>query len=136
MIKRLVSALLTIALSSPALSSIAYAATTQIVAVTLQDPSDDPSNSGMVIKADTTKVKAGRVIEIPAQDDGPPYFTLKRSKSSQVAEVLSVLVTPTPLEGIEITDKAQKLPGAQVASWEKQWNTQVGWLEMENGAGL
>lgn len=80
-------------------------------------------------------VKVGKLIEIPAQDDGPPYFTLKRSKSSQVAEVLSVLVTPTPLEGIEITDKAQKLSGAQVASWEKQWNTQVGWLEMENGAG-
>lgn len=43
------------------LSPVAHAATTQVVAITLQDASVDPSISGMVIKIDTTKVKAGRV---------------------------------------------------------------------------
>lgn len=43
------------------LSPVAHAATTQVVGITLQDVSVDPSISGMVIKIDTTKVKAGRV---------------------------------------------------------------------------
>ena len=88
MIKRLVTALLTIALSSPALSPIAYAATAQIIAVTLQDPSVDPSNSGMVIKADTTKVKAGRVT----------LEAVNRSKDL----VHEVLVVPAPSDGKEL----------------------------------
>jgi hypothetical protein len=60
-IKALVTALLAIALLSPTLSPIAHAATAQIVAITLQDTSVDPSNSAMMIKTDTAKVKAGRV---------------------------------------------------------------------------
>ena len=88
MIERLVTALLTIALSSPALSPIAYAATAQIVAVTLQDPSVDPSISGMVIKADTTKVKAGRVT----------LEAVNRSKDL----VHEVLVVPAPSDGTEL----------------------------------
>ena len=88
MIKRRVTALLTIALLSPALSSIAYAATAQSVAVTLQDPSVDPSNSGMVIKADTTKVKAGRVT----------LEAVNRSKDL----VHEVLVVPAPSDGKEL----------------------------------
>ena len=88
MIKGLVAAFLTIALSSPALSPIAYAATAQIVAVTLQDPSVDPSNSGMVIKADTTKVKAGRVT----------LEAVNRSKDL----VHEMLVVPAPSDGKEL----------------------------------
>ena len=57
----LVTALLAIALSSGTLGSIAQGATPQIVAITLQDASVDSSKSGMAIKTDTAKVKAGRV---------------------------------------------------------------------------
>lgn len=87
-IKRLAAALLAIALSSPALSPIAYAATTQVVVVTLQDPSVDPSNRGMVIKADTTKVKAGRVT----------LEAVNRSKDL----VHEVLVVAAPPDGTEL----------------------------------
>jgi len=80
-------------------------------------------------------VKVGRLIELPAQDDSPPYFTLKRSRPDQVAEVLSVLVTPSPLEGIQITDREQQLSESLVGAWEKQWGTRVGLLELEKGAG-
>jgi hypothetical protein len=78
------------------------------------------------------KVTIGKLVEIPAQDDSPPYFTMKKSRPDHVAEVVSVLVMPTPLEGVQITDKAQKLTGAQVAGWEKAWSTSVGRLEMES----
>jgi uncharacterized cupredoxin-like copper-binding protein len=88
MTKRLFAALLTIALSSPALSPIAYAAAAQTVAITLQDPSVDSSNSGMVIKADATKVKAGRVT----------FEAVNRSKDL----VHEVLVVPAPADGTEL----------------------------------
>ena len=77
------------------------------------------------------QVSVGKLAEIPAQDDSPPFFTIRKSRPDQVAEVLNVLVTPVPLEGVQITDKAQKLSEAQVASWEKSWSTSVGRLEME-----
>jgi hypothetical protein len=76
------------------------------------------------------EVAVGRLLEIPAQDDSPPFFSMRKSRPDHVAEVLSVLVTPTPLEEVQITDKAQKLTDAQVASWEKAWGTSVGRLEL------
>jgi hypothetical protein len=81
------------------------------------------------------KVTVGKITELPAREDRPPYFTVKRTRSDQVAEVLSVLISPTPLEGLEITDNAQKLSDAQVAGWEKSWGSRVGLLELEDGAG-
>ena len=81
------------------------------------------------------EVKAGRIIEIPTQDDRPPFFTLKPSRSNQVSEVISVLVSPTPLDGLQIGEHAQKLSVQQVATWEKSWGGTVGRLEMQNSAG-
>jgi hypothetical protein len=80
--------------------------------------------------AGDNKIAVGRLLEIPAQDDSPPFFTMKKSRPDHVAEVLSVLVTLAPLEGVHITDKAQKLTEAQLASWEKNWGGSVGRLEM------
>ena len=80
-------------------------------------------------------VKAGRVIEIPAQDDGPPYFTLRRTRADHVGENVIVLVTPTPIEGLGISDKALRLSDETLASWEKSWGAQTGRLEMANGNG-
>jgi len=76
------------------------------------------------------QVAIGKLIEIPAQDDSPPFFTMRKSRPDHVAEVVSVLVTPTPLEGVQITDKAQKLSDGQVAKWESAWGSSVGRLEM------
>ena len=81
------------------------------------------------------QVTVGKIIELPGREDRPPYFTVKRSRSNQVAEVLSVLIAPSPLEGIEITEKAQKLSDDQVSRWEKSWGSRVGLLELEDGAG-
>jgi hypothetical protein len=80
-------------------------------------------------------VSAGRIIEIPAQDDSPPFFTLKRTRANHVGESLIVLVSPTPIEGLTITDKAQVLSDETLAALEKSWGAQTGRLEMENGSG-
>jgi hypothetical protein len=81
------------------------------------------------------KVAAGRVIEIPAQDDSPPFFTLRRGRADHVGESVVVLVSPAPVEGLTITDKAQRLPAETLARWEKSWGAQAGRLEMADGAG-
>ena len=81
------------------------------------------------------QVSSGRVVEIPAQEDDPPYFRLRRSRPDQTGEILSVIVAPKPLEGIEIGGKPALLPDSQITAWEKSWGGQVGRLEMQNGVG-
>src|SRR5215213_9690262 len=80
--------------------------------------------------AGDNEVAIGRLLDIPYQDDSPPFFTMKKSRADHVAEVLSVIVAPSRLEGVTITDKALKLTDEQVASWEKAWGSSVGRMEM------
>jgi hypothetical protein len=81
------------------------------------------------------RVSAGRVVEIPAQDDEPPYFRLRRSRPDQAAEVLSIIVSAKPLDGLAISDKPARVADAQLAAWERSWGGGVGRLEMEKSAG-
>lgn len=81
------------------------------------------------------RVRAGRLIDIPAQDDSPPFFTLKRSRADQVGELLSVIVTPAPLDELQVGAQAQRLPAELVARWEKAWGSQTGRMELSDGAG-
>ena len=66
-------------------------------------------------------VRAGVVIEIPSQDDSPPYFTLKQSRSDHVAEVLSVLVTPSEIPDLKIGREPLKLSGAGSRVGKELW---------------
>jgi hypothetical protein len=86
------------------------------------------------LKGDNS-VKVGKLIEIPSLEDSPPYFRVRRTRQDQIAEVLSVFVTPTPLAEIKITENMQKISAAQVAMWEKEWGGQTGAIELEKGAG-
>jgi hypothetical protein len=83
------------------------------------------------------KVRPGKLIDIPAQEDTPNYFTLvpSPSRSDQVAEVLSFIVTSQPLEHLQISDKPVKVSKSEIEKWEKMWSSQVERFEMEGGAG-
>ena len=81
------------------------------------------------------KVKAGRLVDIPAQEDSPPFFTLKRSRADQVGELLSVIITPAPLDELQIEAQAQRLSAERLAQWEKLWGGQAGRMELSDGAG-
>jgi hypothetical protein len=94
---------------------------------------------------DDNKVTAGRVIEIPNGGD-EPFFEVQPLKQDnpklQIAEMLTVLVTPTPLEGLPRATRDDEgnylpieLPTADVEKWEKLWGAQVEQLELEGGAG-
>ena len=80
-------------------------------------------------------VNIGQIIEIPSQDDNPPYFTLRRSKATHVGESLTVIVSPTPIEDVQVNETAQKLTAEKLATWEKLWGGPAGRMEMENGEG-
>lgn len=80
-------------------------------------------------------VKAGRLVDIPAQEDSPPFFTLKRSRADQVGELLTVIVTKVPLDELQIGETAQRLSAERVTQWEKTWGGQAGRLELSDGAG-
>lgn len=80
-------------------------------------------------------VSLGQITEIPAQDDKPPYFKFRRSRADQIGETLTVIVSPTPIEGLQTTDGLQRLEAQQVEMWEKQWGGVTGRLELSNGAG-
>ena len=79
-------------------------------------------------------VTAGRLIEIPDQDDRPFYFKMKRNRPDQVGEVLTVLVTPKPIPSLQLGRKALKLTNEQFAQWEK-WKAPAKRVELANHAG-
>jgi hypothetical protein len=81
------------------------------------------------------QVAPGRVIEIPGQEDRPNFFTLRRSRLDQTGELLTVIVTPQPIEGLTIGSKPLTLSSEQVASWEKQWSALTEKFEMAGAAG-
>lgn len=80
-------------------------------------------------------VSVGRIIDIPALEDEPNYFILDPDRPELIGEVISVLVTPRPLDKVKIGEDALKLSKDDVAAWEKSWGAQVGRLEMEGSLG-
>jgi len=81
-------------------------------------------------------VVAGRVIEFPAQEDNPPYFTLTRSRAEQVSEVLIMIVAPQPLADLPVSSEPVKVASDKLALWEKDWGGRAEQFELEGGAGL
>jgi hypothetical protein len=91
-------------------------------------------------------VRAGRLVEIPAREDRPSYFTVRRSRPDQVAEVLSAIVSATPIADLPSVDRATEIPAATVARWDAAWSAPTeelaqegsgsrGWSEQEARAG-
>lgn len=81
------------------------------------------------------RVTGGRLVEIPAQTDAPPYFTLKPSRSNQVGELITVVIAREPLEGITPGAGPVALDPLVVAQWEEQGGAIVEQLEMVGGEG-
>ncbi|HEX8815974.1 MAG TPA: DUF4384 domain-containing protein [Terriglobales bacterium] len=80
-------------------------------------------------------VTAGRLIELPSQDDQPNFFTLRSTKPGESGELLTLLVTEKPIEGLNIGAKPLALTEEQVSEWQKKWGKPVQELEMVGGVG-
>ena len=82
------------------------------------------------------RVMPGKLIDIPAQEDQYSYFTAQPagSRRDQVAEVLTVILAPSPLP-LKITDQPLKILQTQVGEWESSWGGLTEILELVDGAG-
>ena len=81
------------------------------------------------------KVAGGRLVEIPSQDDRPPFFTMHPSRPDQTGERLTIVVTTDPLKDLAIAAEPLKLARATVDGWESRGSASVERLEMIGGAG-
>ena len=82
------------------------------------------------------RVMPGKLIDIPAQEDQYSYFTAQPAgdRRDQVAEVLTVILTPQPLP-LKIGAQPLRLTPAQVAQWDRLWGGAAETLELVGGAG-
>jgi hypothetical protein len=92
------------------------------------------------IRGGDNKVSAGRLVDIPDSADSQPYFTLrteqKPGEPQTVGELITIVISPRPIDGITPANKPIMLAPAQVAKWENDWEGDVAdVLEMNGGAG-
>jgi hypothetical protein len=80
------------------------------------------------------RVQPGRLIDIPSQEDVPSYFMANPTKANQVGELLTFIITKTPLD-LPISDNPLRLSKEQFAQWLKMWKSDNDRFEMEGGAG-
>ena len=80
-------------------------------------------------------IKPGVLIDIPGQDDSPPYFTLTSSNRKYIGEVLSIVVAGQPIEGLTIGRSPLSLPLIELQNWERLWRAQMERFELDGGAG-
>jgi hypothetical protein len=82
------------------------------------------------------RITAGKLIYVPAQGDPHPYFNIQRSRTDQVSELLTIIVTPAPLDVQPGPPNAPaELDPALVARWEQQWGGRTERRELRGGAG-
>ena len=79
-------------------------------------------------------MRPGRLVDIPAQEDQPAYFTARRSTPNQVGEVLTIIVSAATLN-LPIADKPIQISEAELSRWQKMWGGASERFEMEGGAG-
>lgn len=79
-------------------------------------------------------VTPGRLIDFPGQEEDPSYFTARLSSPNQVGELLTFIVTSSPLD-LPIGDKPFQIATGQIRTWEKLWGGEAERFEMEGGTG-
>jgi len=70
-----------------------------------------------------------RPVDIPELSNGRPYLTLQRSRPDQAAEVLTFLVTPSPLPGMMVQSQPVPIDPAQWEVLRKKWGAGVQRIE-------
>jgi hypothetical protein len=86
------------------------------------------------LRGGNNQMRPGRLVDIPAQNDEPNYFTASRSSPNQVGEILTVIITSSPLD-LPISDQPLRISATELSRWEKLWGAPSERFEMEGGAG-
>jgi hypothetical protein len=88
------------------------------------------------IRGGNNSVGAGTLVEIPSQEDAPPYFRMRRSRPDQSVELLTIFVSPAPIEHLQIGSNRLLMSADQIAQWKKQCACTSAKLESPATAGL
>ena len=83
------------------------------------------------------QVEAGVLVDIPGQSDVPPYFYIDPKAPGYVGELLLVIISPRPLDGLQLGEgKDQEIINVDLlAQWEEQWGTDVNLYMKDGGEG-
>jgi hypothetical protein len=80
------------------------------------------------------QMRPGKLVDIPAQEDDPSSFIARPASPNQVGEILTIIVTTSPLD-LPISDKPIQISNVDITKWERIWGGQSERFEMEGGAG-
>ena len=85
-------------------------------------------------KGGENRIRAGELIQIPSPTDPRLQITLRPGPGS-TGDLLLFLVTPKPLDNIQLDLAPIKLPGELVERWKREWQTTVKQVEFSEGSG-
>jgi hypothetical protein len=92
------------------------------------------------VRGGDNRVTAGRLVDIPDQEDTPNFFRLTRSKgatSASTGEILDIIVSPQPIAELTNTTRdAMPLTAAQVAKYSPRGAEIAESLELVGGKDL
>jgi hypothetical protein len=80
------------------------------------------------------KLVPGSLIDIPGEEDDPNHFTARVTHRNQVGELLTFIVTATPLD-LALSDKPLRIEPRELSRWEELWGGVSERYEMEGGVG-
>lgn len=83
------------------------------------------------VHGEDNRLKAGKLIDIPAADEEPFRAT---PKANQAGELLTIIVTSAPLT-LPLSKDPLPITNAQLIDWEKKWSAMTDRYEMRDGAG-
>lgn len=76
-------------------------------------------------------VTAGVPIEIPAQTDEPFYFEITPFEENYTGELITVILSPVKMPGLQITNQPLELSDSQVEDWEDNWEQTISIFELD-----
>jgi Domain of unknown function (DUF4384) len=83
------------------------------------------------LRGENNRLRAGRVVTIPAQDQLPFKAT---PKENQAGELLIIIVTSAPI-ALRLSNDPLTISELQLQQWEKSWGAHAERFELEGGAG-
>ena len=75
------------------------------------------------------RISAGQIVNIPSPQDAIPYFSVLNAGPNLRGEMLTIIVSPTKLQEIPLTDQITTIKKELFQEWEKKWKTTASRLE-------
>jgi hypothetical protein len=67
------------------------------------------------------RIEPGQMLDIPAQSDRVPFFTLESQNKDWRGELLTIILSPEPLEGFSTPDEPEPIPAAYISELESKY---------------